>query len=140
MARRGPGQIRPVSTVTLHATGSANPHAVWERYAVPGLWATWSPQISGVDTVADRIAAGVTGRVLGPLGVAVPFVVEDVDEPARSWTWRVRVGPASLRLHHWVSPGPDGGSTTGLRIVGPAPLAVGYAPLAQLALRRLVRP
>jgi hypothetical protein len=39
-----------------------------------------------------------------------------------------------------VSDGPDGGSTTGLRITGPLPVVVGYAPLAQVAISRLVRP
>jgi Polyketide cyclase / dehydrase and lipid transport len=129
-----------VSTLTLHASGPVPPDEAWERYAVPQRWSSWSPQITGVDTGAVRIAAGVTGRVRGPLGLAVPFEIQDVDEAGRSWTWRVRVGPASVRLLHWISRGPDGGSTTGLRIQGPPPIAVGYAPFAQLALHRLVRP
>jgi hypothetical protein len=45
-----------------------------------------------------------------------------------------------MHLLHWVTEGPDGGSTTGLRVTGPAPVVVGYAPLAQLAIGRLVRP
>ncbi len=52
----------------------------------------------------------------------------------------VTAGPVRLHLVHWVSDGPDGGSTTGLRIRGPLPVVVGYAPLAQLAIGRLVRP
>ncbi len=75
-----------------------------------------------------------------PLGVSLPFVVESVDEAARRWSWTVSLGPVRLRLLHWVAPGPDGGSTTGLRVTGPAPLVAGYAPLAQLAIGRLVRP
>jgi Polyketide cyclase / dehydrase and lipid transport len=128
-----------VTALTLHASGTVAPEEAWERYAVPQRWSSWSPQITGVDTGAVRIAAGVTGRVRGPLGLAVPFEIDDVDESGRSWTWRVRVGPASVRLHHWVTGGPDAGSTTGLRIEGPLPIAFGYAPLARLALNRLVR-
>jgi hypothetical protein len=127
-----------VTTLTLHATGTAPPAEVWERYAVPARWPGWSPQITGVDVAADRIAQGVTGRVRGPLRVALPFVVDEVDEATRQWTWSVYAGPARLRLTHWVSPGPDGGATTGLRVRGAAPLVAGYAPLALVALKGLV--
>ncbi|MCV2491202.1 SRPBCC family protein [Geodermatophilus sp. YIM 151500] len=127
-----------MTTVTLHATGPVDPAEVWERYAVPARWPQWSPQITGVDTPAARLRAGAGGRVRGPLGLAVPFVVATVDETDRRWSWQVDVGPVRLRLVHWVAPGPDGGTTTGLRITGPAPLVVTYAPLARLALRRLV--
>ncbi len=70
----------------------------------------------------------------------LPFVVETVDEAARQWSWTVSLGPVRLHLLHWVTDGPDGGSTTGLRVSGPAPLVVGYAPLAHLAIGRLVSP
>ena len=36
-------------------------------------------------------------------------------------------------------PGPDGGTTTGLRVRGPLPLVLGYAPPALVALHGLVR-
>lgn len=128
-----------MTTLTLHATGTAAPAEVWERYAVPARWPGWSPQITGVDLAADRLAAGLSGRVRGPLGVAVPFTVEEVDEAARRWSWRVGVGPVRVRLLHWVAEGPGGGTTTGLRLSGPAPLVLAYAPAARLALARLVR-
>ncbi|MCU1607856.1 MAG: uncharacterized protein JWP46_4321 [Modestobacter sp.] len=128
-----------MTTLTLHATGTATPAEAWARYAVPARWPEWSPQITGVDVAAERIAQGVTGRVHGPLGVAVPFVVDEVDEATRQWTWSVFAGPARLQLRHWVSPGPDGGATTGLRVHGAAPLVAGYAPLALIALQGLVR-
>ena len=129
-----------MTTLTLHATGPETPAEVWERYAVPARWPEWAPQITGVELPAARLAAGVRGRVRGPLGVTLPFVVETVDETARRWSWTVSFGPVRLHLLHWVSERPDGGSTTGLRVTGPAPLVVGYAPLAHLAIGRLVRP
>jgi hypothetical protein len=129
-----------MTTLTLHATGPVDPAEVWERYAVPGRWPEWSPQITGVDVPSERLVAGAAGRVRGRFGVAVPFRVDDVDEAGRRWAWTVHVGPVRLRLLHWVRSAPDGGATTGLRITGPAPLVLGYAPLAHLALRRLVRP
>ena len=128
-----------MTTLTLHATGTAPPAEAWERYAVPARWSGWAPQITGVELAAHRLAPGISGRVLGPLGLAVPFTVEDVDEADRRWSWRVRVGPFHVRLLHWVAEGPGGGTTTGLRLSGPAPLVLGYAPAARLALGRLVR-
>jgi hypothetical protein len=129
-----------VTTLTLHATGLVGPGEAWERYAVPVRWSQWAPQITGVELSVPRLVTGVRGRVRGPLGVTLPFVVDTVDEAARRWSWTVSLGPARLHLLHWVTEGPDSGSTTGLRVSGPAPLVVGYAPLAQLAIGRLVRP
>ncbi|MGY1690204.1 SRPBCC family protein [Geodermatophilus sp. SYSU D01105] len=128
-----------MTVLTLHATGPEAPAEVWERYAVPARWPEWAPQITGVDVPGPRLVAGVAGRVRGPVGVALPFVVDAVDEAARQWSWTVSLGPVRLHLLHWVAEGPDGGSTTGLRMDGPAPVVVGYAPLARLAIGRLVR-
>ncbi|MGY1592003.1 SRPBCC family protein [Geodermatophilus sp. SYSU D00708] len=127
-----------MSVLTLHATGPEAPAEVWERYAVPARWPEWAPQVTGVELPVPRLVAGVHGRVHGPLGVALPFVVDAVDEPARRWSWTVALGPVRLHLLHWVAEGPDGGSTTGLRMAGPAPLVLGYAPLARWAIGRLV--
>ncbi len=129
-----------MTVLTLHATGLEPAAEVWDRYARPARWPTWAPQITGVEVPVPRLAAGVRGRVRGPAGVTLPFVVEAVDEAARRWSWTVSAGPVRLHLLHWVSDGPDGGSTTGLRITGPLPVVVGYAPLAQVAIGRLVRP
>ncbi len=129
-----------MSRVTLHATGPVAPAEAWERYARPARWPEWAPQIVGVQVPEPRLRAGLAGRVQGPLRVTVPFVVESVDEAARQWAWTVTAGPVRLHLLHWVADGPGGGSTTGLRIDGPLPVVAGYAPLAQLAIGRLVRP
>jgi hypothetical protein len=134
-----PGHWREVTTTTLHATGPVDPAEAWDRYLHPARWSSWSPQITGVDTAAEEIAQGVTGRVLGPVGISVPFLVDEVDAATRRWRWTVQVGPARLTLLHWVADGPDGGTTTGLRVRGPLPLVLGYAPAALLALHGLVR-
>lgn len=139
--------------VRLTARGTADPDEVWDRYLRPSRWSEWSPQIRRVDTDGDRLVPGLGGVVRGPLGLAVPFRVETVesDSAIRSWTWRVSVGPVALRLVHAVIPldggtayGPAGAdgprrTATTLDVTGPAPVVLGYAPLAQLALVRLVR-
>lgn len=110
---------------------------MWHRYAVPALWATWAPHIVGVDYPVERLRAGTSGRVRGPLRARADFTVDAVDEAARTWTWTVRAGPASLVLTHGVLPA-QRGTETWLQVHGPVPLLVAYAPVAHLALGRLV--
>lgn len=129
----------------LQATGTAAPQEVWVRYVEFARWPTWSPQIRRVDVMTDRLAPGVEGVVRGPLRVAVAFRIDAVDVGARTWTWTVHpvgAGPLSaveLVLQHGVHDGPDGGTMTTLDVAGPGMVLMAYAPVAVLALRRLVR-
>ena len=144
--------------LTLRASGPASAAVAWRRYADLDAWATWSPQIDAAETCsgARSLAAGLTGTVTGlPLAgrplLSVGFVVEGVDAPAMTWSWRVRptrvavdlppwLGcPTALHLEHEVVATP-GGSATVLRMDGRAPVVLGYALPALVALRRLVRP
>lgn len=126
----------PSATVTLRAAGDAAPELAWERYADLDLWSTWSPQVRAVEAPERRLRTGLAGEVVGPLGVRVPFTVTDVGP--RSWTWEVQFLGTTLSLRHLVLAHPRG-SLTELGVRGPAPLALGYAAPAQLALHRLVR-
>ena len=128
-----------MATFTLRAKGSAPVERAWERYAQPALWSQWSPQIRRVDTAADRIEAGLTGTVHGYLGLHVRFMILEVDEAARTWSWRVTLGPVRMSLHHEVGDLGSQGSATSLVVTGPAPIVVGYLAPAQYALHRLVR-
>lgn len=130
-----------MTSLTLRASGRASSGLAWRRYADTRLWSSWSPQIRRVELGADthELRPGLTGRVVGPVGVSVRFEVDSVDESAMTWAWRVHAGPITMRLHHAVQAEPDGSSTT-LTIDGPAAVAVSYSLLAQLALHRLVRP
>ena len=107
-----------------------------EQEALDELEST--PLAAGTDPASRRIAPGLRGVVVGPVGVQVPFEVLAVDEPAMTWTWRVRAASAELTLEHSVTPDGDG-CRTDLAITGPAPLVLGYAPVARFALTRLVR-
>ena len=133
-----------MSDLSLSVSGTAPAALAWERYADPQLWSTWSPQIQRVETRMQRLEAGGTGTVhAGPLPrptIGVPFEVLELDEQAMTWTWRVRLGPAGLvrlLLVHGVT-AHGSGSSTWLRVHGPLPVVLGYAPVARLALGRLV--
>ena len=121
--------------ITLRARGDAPPDVVWERYADLRRWSEWSPQISSVEASSTTLKPGLTGRVHGPLGVTVPFRVVEVG--IRRWSWEVRPLGLRLQLDHRVLPRRDGAATE-LRMRGPAPVVLAYAPLAGLALRKLV--
>lgn len=119
---------------TLSVTGPRDPADVWDRYDRPARWPEWSPQIRSVDHPGEHLYAGARGTVRGPLGLPVPYRVDDVDGPRR-WSWTVL---GFLRLTHTVEPAGTG-TRTGLVVTGPAPVVLGYLPLARLALGRLVR-
>lgn len=127
-----------MTVVTLSASGAAEAATAWERYALPEQWPSWAPQIARVETTGSRLEPGLTGTVVGPFGVSGDFHVDWVDEPARRWAWTVRRGPLTVRLRHGVRERTGGGSTTWLAIDAPLPIALGYAPLAYLTLRKVV--
>ena len=130
-------RVLPHLTTTLRAEGDARPEVAWERYAELARWPQWSPQITGVEAGGPRLVAGLTGTVRGPAGVRIAFTVLEVDEAARTWSWRASLGPVVLVLHHGVE-ARAGGCATWLRTRGLPPVVLAYAPLARLALGRLV--
>lgn len=85
-----------------------------------------------------ELRVGMRGRVMPVMGPGVGFVVDAVDHRARTWRWRVRVGPVGMRLWHTVRAGTPIGTEAEVRIDGTAPLVIACAPLARRALRRLV--
>lgn len=123
--------------MTLAATGPVPAAVAWERYAELDRWPAWSPQLRRVEPAGAVLAAGLRGRVHGPLGVHADFTVTDLDPAGRTWRWTVRGGPLRLRLEHGVLAAGEG-SLTWLVLWGPAPVLLGYAPLAAYALHRLV--
>ena len=132
-----------MATLTLQAHGAAPGTVAWERYADPTLWSTWAPQIQRVETTMDRLATGGTGTVRAGLfswpTIGVSFRILEVDEPAMEWAWQAKLGPLSMRLEHGVTAHLRG-SSTWLRVHGPRAVIVGYAPLARVAIGRLVAP
>ena len=132
-----------VPTLRLSASGPVEPSVAWERYADPAAWSTWAPQIRRVRVNAERISAGLTGTVHGPVGSAVAFVIDHVDEHTRSWSWTVRpllppVPFVRLHLRHEIR-AEGTGTRTMLAVTGPLPVLLPYLPVARYALSRLVR-
>ncbi|WP_432476700.1 SRPBCC family protein [Nocardioides sp. GXQ0305] len=123
--------------LVVDAEGPAAPEEVWRRYSHSSQWPTWAPQVSGASGTGDPVAAGDRGWVRGPFLLRVPFTVLDVQPDERRWTWRVGLGPASVVMEHGVD-ALDVGSRAWVGIDVPAPVALPYAPLARIALRRLV--
>lgn len=127
--------------ITVSATGSIDADRAWERYMNPDLWPQWAPQIQGVETEADRLSAGTRGTVKGPLGFAVDFEVDEVNEAAWTWSWHAwwqnRI--LGLQLEHGVLRTATG-TKTWLTVHGTPPLVLPYLPVAQFALTRLVAP
>ena len=126
----------PSHTARLRVTGPALPAVVWERYADPAAWPTWSPQIRSVTYAGDRLRQGGAGVVHGPVGVRVRFAVTAWNEALRTWSWLATWGPVRLELTHGVEPAGDGTAAT-LTVTGPAPVVLAYLPVARLALGRL---
>ena len=61
---------------------------VWELLTVFRYWPVWGPSVSGVQSDSERVGPGVSGRVLTPVGVSVPFEITSFEE-AVSWGWSV---------------------------------------------------
>ncbi len=127
----------------LSATGPASPDEVWARYTRPALWPTWSPHLREVDYPDAVVRQGTTGRVTGVGGIVAVFRIDAVDHSLRTWSWSVRSGPLRVSFDHGVDPthprsGSLGGSTGWLVTHALWPVAIAYAPLARMALGRLV--
>jgi hypothetical protein len=124
----------------VEAHGPAEADAAWRRFTSPSTWKVWAPQIREVEASDDELRAGTTGRVHGPVGLAVDFTVTALDPELRSWSWVAGRGPAAVGMDHHVLPAAGGGSRAFLRIPGSAaPLVQPYRVPAALALRGLVR-
>jgi len=123
-------------SLLLAATGPADLDEVWTRYSTPDRWPEWAPQIRSV-SCSGPFNPGTSGTVHGPWPARIPFQIRSVDPSARQWSWRVGVGPLGVVMDHGVEES-GSGTRAWVRIHAPAPLVAPYAPIARLALRRLV--
>lgn len=107
---------------------------VWQLLTDVDAWPRWGPTITRAELDGARFDGagferGTTGRVWTPVGVPLPFTINEV-EPGRAWGWRVAGVPAT---RHGVEP--DGRRC---RAWMSAPLwAPAYLPVLASALRRI---
>lgn len=123
--------------LTVRAKGSAPPDVVWARYTEPEQWPTWAPHMKRAEYPYPRVTPGTFGRVYAYGGFSLPFSIDAVDEEARTWDWSVYLASQRIELKHGVVA--HGSRTRVWASIGlPLPLALAYAPVAKLALHRLV--
>ena len=123
---------------TVSAKGAASPEEVWARYTQPERWPTWAPHMKRAIYPYPRIVEGTFGRVYAYGGFSLPFSIDALDADGWTWGWSVYVAGQRIELKHGVVAGAS--HTRAWVSIGlPLPIALGYAPIAKLALRRLVR-
>ncbi len=108
----------------------ASPDDVWAVLTDVAAWPRWGPTVSRARLEHEGpLRQGSRGTVWTPVGVGLPFVVDDL-LPGRWWSWRVAGVTATA---HWVDPHPRG------TVVGmDAPVwAPGYLAVLAVALRRI---
>ena len=67
---------------------SAPAEEVWRLVAEFDYWPQWGPTVLAVESDAEAVGIGVTGRVKTISRLWLPFTIGDV-EPGRSWNWKV---------------------------------------------------
>ena len=122
---------------TLGTDVDAPSEAAWQELTQLRNWPHWGPTVRAarLDDGGERVSAGATGSVQTPLGVWLPFRVEEYDDgdPRRSWSWRVAGVPATT--HTVVALGPSR-----CRVEMSVPwLAPAYLGVVALALGRIRR-
>ncbi len=102
----------------------------WEVSTDLASWPQWGPSVTAVDPATGSVHAGMVGRVRTPVGVWLPFTVDDV-QPGHRWTWHI--GPVPATGHRV-----DHVADAECRLVIEVPVwAVAYAIVCHVALRRL---
>ena len=105
---------------------------VWALLTDTQMWPIWGPTVRAVDFPERFIHAGAKGRIRTPLGIWVPFAIEDF-EPDSYWDWKV--GGVSATGHRVERTGPE---HCRLSFYVPRS-ALGYGIVCRLALRRIQR-
>lgn len=118
-------------TVSVQRDMPVAPDVVWDLLVDTTRWADWGPTVRGVEAPERRLGRHTAGQLRTPLGARVPFRVTDFED-GRRWAWIVAGVPATT---HLVEPTPDGCRVT----FGVPALAVAYAPVCAVALRRIER-
>ena len=125
----------PTAALTLGLDVEASPDVVWDLLVRLPEWPRWGPSVreAQLDDGALSLHPGATGRVRTPVGLWVPFRVQEweVGPSMRHWSWDVAGIPAT---GHTVTTTPG----SGCRVEMSAPVwALGYLPVLWVGLRRV---
>lgn len=109
---------------------AAPSETVWNLLVDLEAWPKWGATVTAARLdEGDVLTLGVTGLVWTPVGIPLPFTIDEF-VPGRSWGWRVAGVPAT---RHGVDPEGDG-----CRVWMTGPLwAPAYVPVLALALARI---
>lgn len=107
----------------------ADAGTVWDLFADTRRWPEWGPSVSQVNADERYVREGMAGQVK-VLGAAwVPFEITTATD--RRWTWNVAGIPATGHRVETVGPGRS------RAVFELSPLAAGYVPVCQRALKRI---
>lgn len=109
----------------------------WEELIELDNWPGWGPTVSGarLDDGSDRVRAGSTGAVQTPVGLWLPFTVDQWHDGGSHRTWGWRVGGVPATVHSVIGRGEDR-----CRVEMTVPwFAPAYLSVVALALSRIRR-
>ena len=106
--------------------------SVWTLLADTTWWPGWGPSVRAVEPADGRVTPGLRGRVQTPVGLWVPFVIDDVTE-GRSWRWTVA---GIIATDHAVEEVGRSSSRVGIAVPR---LARPYLVVCRVALGRIAR-
>lgn len=132
--------------IQLRSIGPASITTAWQRYVRPSQWPSWAFQIRAVhihpvgplrSDDAICLGTGMTGSVQSFGPIRIPFEITQVDPAAYRWQWVVQILGQRVHMTHRLDV-MESGTRTELDIKGPAVIVAAYAPVARVALRRLL--
>jgi hypothetical protein len=72
----------------VSTTIDASAERVWRYLTDTHTWHQWGPSVKKVRCVQRYISEGAAGQILTPLGIWLPFQIQQFEAP-HFWDWRV---------------------------------------------------
>ena len=124
---------------TLGLDISAPSELAWDQLVDLRNWPHWGPTVLGarLDDGSSRLTAGATGAVQTPLGLWLPFRVDEWQDAGsrQAWSWKVAGVPATS--HRVAERGPSR-CRVEMSVPWVAPAYLGVVALALSRIRRRV--
>jgi hypothetical protein len=110
---------------------------VWQELVDLDRWPRWGPTVRAarLDDGGRELHAGATGAVLTPVGLWLPFTVEQWSQDGGRWTWSWRVAGVPATTHSVAAAGP-GRSRLEMTVPWWAPAYLGVVRVALTRIRR----